>query len=183
MCCLKQVRSLFDEVLELHPEMTRLRPDAKLVQAPDFENAIVKVLDGEESTLTDQEKEKLSAFLVTESSATGYVVQQHRLNRTSIAVADRRFSSSGETGPVDAEPDIAKSLEAQMANKRRRLTQKSTYRDLKHIPPTSNTCERLFSGARMILTDYRKSMSPYTFECLMFLKVSRSFQYLTFTFS
>ena len=28
--------------------------------------------------------------------------------------------------------------------------------------------------SRIVLTDYRKSMDPYTFECLMFLKVNRS---------
>lgn len=50
----------------------------------------------------------------------------------------------------------------------------SEFISLEHIPPTSNIVERLFSAARLVLTDYRKSMDPYTFECLMFLKVNRS---------
>jgi hypothetical protein len=33
---------------------------------------------------------------------------------------------------------------------------------------------RKVSAARMVLTDYRKSMDPYTFECFMYLKVNRS---------
>ena len=58
-------------------------------------------------------------------------------------------------------------------NNKRRKTSKDPNFDfinLEFIPPTSNVVERLFSSARLILTDYRKSMSPYTFECIMFLK-------------
>lgn len=60
----------------------------------------------------------------------------------------------------------------ELALKKRKII-KSSYVDTTLIPPTSNVVERLFSGARLILTDYRKSMSPYTFECLMFLKINR----------
>ena len=46
------------------------------------------------------------------------------------------------------------------------------YFNLSYIPPTSNVVERLFSSARLVLTDYRKSMTDYTFECVMFLKLN-----------
>ena len=45
--------------------------------------------------------------------------------------------------------------------------------DLAFLPPTSNICERLFSASRLILTDYRKSMSPRVFESIMALKMNR----------
>jgi hypothetical protein len=49
------------------------------------------------------------------------------------------------------------------------------YVDVSHLPPTSNIVERLLSSARLVLTDYRKSMTPYTFECVMFLKFNRKY--------
>ncbi|KAF2859320.1 hypothetical protein K470DRAFT_100608 [Piedraia hortae CBS 480.64] len=42
------------------------------------------------------------------------------------------------------------------------------------IPPTSNTCERLFSKACCVLIDYRKSMSNETFGAIMFLHGNRA---------
>ena len=56
------------------------------------------------------------------------------------------------------------------------------YCDLTFILPTSNVCERLFSVSRsvsintnfrLVLTDYRKSMTPYTFQCILSLKMNR----------
>jgi hypothetical protein len=63
-----------------------------------------------------------------------------------------------------------------MRNKRRKLKTMHDFNfiNLEFIPPTSNIVERLFSSARLVLTDYRKSMSPYTFECVMFLKFNAS---------
>ena len=48
----------------------------------------------------------------------------------------------------------------------------SLYIDLAFVSSTSNTVERLFSMARLILTDYRKSMAPIVFEALLMLKVN-----------
>lgn len=70
-------------------------------------------------------------------------------------------------------PTKPKSLSAQALNRVKRRKVLAEYVSLDHIPPTSNIVERLFSAARLILTDYRKSMDPYTFECLLFLKVNR----------
>ena len=61
---------------------------------------------------------------------------------------------------------------ADRARKKQKLNRvaSSANIDLKWVKPTSNCCERSFSGARLILTDYRKSMTPYNFECVMQLK-------------
>ena len=70
-------------------------------------------------------------------------------------------------------PTKPKSLSAQALNRVKRRKVVSEYVSLDHIPPTSNTIERLFRAARLILTDNRKSVDPYTFQCLLFLKVDR----------
>ena len=85
-----------------------------------------------------------------------------------------------EIDPVEQEEDFARAL--LKANERSQINNSSEYVNLKWIPPTSNICERLFSASRQVisylrqvLTDYRKSMSPYTFECIMFLKMNRKY--------
>lgn len=72
-----------------------------------------------------------------------------------------------------AEKDFARTLLE--LNKKSNECAASKYVNLKWVPPTSNIVERLFSSARQVLTDYRKSMTPYTFECIMFLKVNRKY--------
>ena len=61
-----------------------------------------------------------------------------------------------------------------LKNKKRKVIF-NEYSSLNYVPPTSNVVERLFSNARLILTDNRKSMSPYTLECVMFLKINRDY--------
>jgi hypothetical protein len=46
------------------------------------------------------------------------------------------------------------------------------YVNLDVIPGTSVNCERLFSLAKHIMTDTRKSATPILFEALLFLKVN-----------
>ncbi|RAW42165.1 hypothetical protein PC110_g1677 [Phytophthora cactorum] len=41
-------------------------------------------------------------------------------------------------------------------------------------PPTSNTCEILFSGCKLVLTSLRASTLPANFETVMFLRANRS---------
>jgi hypothetical protein len=65
-------------------------------------------------------------------------------------------------------------LNGQQAAKRRRL-QISKYRSTKHVYSQSNLCERLFSHAKIIMTDRRKLMSPYTLNNLLFLKANRRY--------
>ena len=47
------------------------------------------------------------------------------------------------------------------------------YKDLNWIPPTSNKAERLFSRAKLTLSDCRKSMTPLRVESITFLFVNR----------
>jgi hypothetical protein len=84
---------------------------------------------------------------------------------------------------IDANEEEANNQEvvvnyADRARKKQKVNtvgSKSAYMDLKWVKPTSNCCERSFSGARLILTDYRKSMTPYNFECVMQLKYNHEY--------
>ena len=63
----------------------------------------------------------------------------------------------------------------QEAKKRKidRVTVQSNYRCTNHINPTSNTVERLFSRAKLIMSERRRSTSPYHLELLLFLRSNK----------
>jgi hypothetical protein len=120
--------------------------DAQIVHSCDFESGIIKVLDGKLDELSKNQKKALQVFTME-----------------SINLSDE-------------ETDGMNLAQKALKNKRRKLfiMNDRRYMNLEFIPPTSNIVERLFSSARLVLTDYRKSMSPYTFECVMFLKFNTS---------
>ena len=122
-----------------------LSSDGEIVHSPDFENAIVKLIDDEVDDLDITQRVLLDPF--------------RRTNNPSAGVA---------ISPI--KPDTPYAL---LRLKKKRKVTNNEFIDVCFIPPTSNIVERLFSAARLVLTDYRKSMSPYTFECLMFLKINR----------
>ena len=143
---LQEVRCIFDEMLKHYPTMDYyLSSDGGIVHSPDFEIAIVKILDDEVHNLSSTQEEMLAPF--------------RQANNASIGV-----------GISPVKPDTPYALQA-LKKKRKVIT--NEFIDMSFIPPTSNIVERLFSAARLVLTDYRKSMSPYTFECVMFLKINR----------
>lgn len=78
------------------------------------------------------------------------------------------------TNEADSEIDEVTNLKQYLARKRAKF-QIQEYKDLSHIPPTSNACERLFSRARRLLTDYRKSMNEETVEALLFLDINQKY--------
>ncbi|ETP27988.1 hypothetical protein F442_22725 [Phytophthora nicotianae P10297] len=50
-------RDIFDEVLVDFPQLeNRMKGDAKIVESVNFESAIVKIMSGEERTLTSEER-------------------------------------------------------------------------------------------------------------------------------
>jgi len=59
-------------------------------------------------------------------------------------------------------------------NKRRR-EESSEYRAVKHVSPTTNICERLFSKAKLVMTALRKKMHPSSLNMILFLKANRHF--------
>lgn len=49
----------------------------------------------------------------------------------------------------------------------------SAYRNVLHVLPTSNIAERLFSRARLVLSDRRKNLTLSHFEMLLFLWINK----------
>ena len=118
-----------------------------------FEDAIVKIILGEENDLSFSEEHSVELFL----------------KETVIIDGEDSEDEVREGDKVDFALNLLK------RNKKRKISAESKYIDLTWIPPTSNIVERLFSAARLVLTDYRKSMDDYSFECLMFLKTNNTF--------
>ena len=50
----------------------------------------------------------------------------------------------------------------------------SEYRLQKHVSPTSNICERLFSQAKLLMSATRKNMNPDSLNKLLFIKANRN---------
>ena len=111
--------------------------------SPDFDNAIVNVLGDDVDNLSSTQEEFLEPF--------------------------RQANNASVVGISPVNPDTPYAIQA-LKKKRKVIT--NEFIDMSFVPPTSNIVERLFSAARLVLTDYRKSMSPYTFECVMFLKIN-----------
>ena len=143
---LQEVRSISDEMLKHYPSMNYyISSDGGIVHSPDFEIAIVKVIEDEVNSLDSTRKELLKPFRQENNASAG-------------------------VGISPVKPDTPYALQDL---KKKRKVLNNEFIDICFIPPTSNIVERLFSAARLVLTDYRKSMSPYTFECVMFLKMNR----------
>jgi hypothetical protein len=80
-----------------------------------------------------------------------------------------------DDSPTDEDMDFATALlKDEEKNKRSMLEHcLSRYVSLKHMTPTSNKCERLFSQTKILLSDRRKSMGPYHLELMVFLRVNK----------
>ncbi|KAG6962080.1 hypothetical protein JG688_00008785 [Phytophthora aleatoria] len=62
----------------------------------------------------------------------------------------------------------------QQGGAKRRQVERAAYSSLAApVPPTSNTCERLFSERKMILMLQRSCMLPVHFEMLMFIRANK----------
>ena len=147
---LYEARRLFDTLLTDfggdYP-LSQLRKDSDLVNDPAFENGIIKIQSGEESLLTRHEKEAVSMYLLPNAGA-------------DISDDDEANDAAGYAERI---------LDEAHKDKRRKVDF-SKYRSTIHVLPQSNLCERLFSLAKLIMTDRRQSMNPSTLNDVLFLK-------------
>ena len=116
-----------------------------------FEAAVVKIQRAEEVALTNLEKRAVKRFLLTPED---------------------------DSDDDDRENDQLTKVQRIMQSSRKRKAEnngvnKSKYKSLKHCLTTSNIVERLFSRAKLILSERRKSMSPYHLELLLFLRANQ----------
>ena len=144
-------RVQFNELITMFPNMKRhLSDDSTIIHNPVFERAIVKLQGGCEKDLTTTEKRQIRRFETSEDE-------------------------DEQAVPAEGKPrNRAQMLLDEHRRKQARLLQSDKYRLTKHILPTTNIVERLFSRAKLALTDHRKSMTPRHLELLMFLRTNRS---------
>jgi hypothetical protein len=135
----------------LYPSMKKyLAPDAQIIHSAEFDSAVVKIMSLVESTLTCSEKNVMSPFLL---NVPNDVTEEESKSKMSFMekIDYKRKRMMEEHGP------------------------KTKYVDLQFLLSTSNVVERLFSLARLILTDQRKSMSPIVFEAMLYLQKNREY--------
>ena len=82
--------------------------------------------------------------------------------RKKAAVAIFKISTAAAAEPASPEVSFFQRAQKQGEEKKRRRIEKSINRSTEHGSATSNICERLFSAAKLIMTDLRKNMDPDT---------------------
>lgn len=111
-----------------------------------FESGVIKVQDGKEYDLDEEEREALEPFLLE-------VVEVE--NRPSKKRKD----------PSTFADDALNAHE----------TKRTEYRDLSYIPNGSVIAERLFSRAKFVVTDDRANLDPDSVEGILFLRYNKDF--------
>jgi hypothetical protein len=163
---LVRVRELFDSVMVDYPELAgHLAPDASIVVNPIFERAVIQISRG--MSLSEEEKESVSSMLLPPPMT---MRTQDEVNHVNEGNAQQFTAES-----IPVELSYAQKLELRM--KRRKTSTDDIagqYINLGILCGTSVSCERLFSAAKHILTDTRKSTSPAVFESILLLKVNRN---------
>lgn len=146
---LSDVRALFDKLIrDFGADFKQyLAKDAEIVCSPQFEDAIVKAIEGLEP-LTDAEQGLLLGFKLA-------------------SVVDL----SQDVEEVDGNIVGNYGVEA-LVRSRKRLRLSTEYLDFKLVPITSNIVERFFSQVKLNMTPLRNSLLPSTLETIMFLKLN-----------
>jgi hAT family C-terminal dimerisation region len=154
-CSPLTICEVFDAILENeYPDMDYyLAPTSDIVNNPNFESGLVKVLARNHLSLKSSEKQAISNLLKT--------------------------SSLPSQGIGSSIPQMSYFEELQKRNCCRLSYEQGQYIDCWFCIATSNTAERLFSTCKDLLTDQRNCMSPIMFEALLFLKVNREMWDLT----
>ncbi|KAL0251579.1 hypothetical protein GEMRC1_000792 [Eukaryota sp. GEM-RC1] len=143
---LHQAKRMFDVLHEEYPAMqsyTCYSPASPIFESPDFENGVIKILEGYERELTDAEKasvSKLKRIPPTEN--------ENENNARLVKSFNEKLDD------VDTIPENTA----------------SEYLDLSFIPSTSNQVERLFSRAKLTLgissylSNYRAAERTFTIK-------------------
>ena len=153
-----RVREMFDTILEDYPELNgHIGADASIIVDKVFEKAVIQIAKGR--VLTEEQRVQVQGLLRPQLNCGGH--------------AAGTFENIDHQ--VEGELSYVQKIEARI--KRRKTSNDeiaSQYINLDILSGTSVSCERLFSAAKHILTDTRKSTSPAVFEALLLLKINRS---------
>ncbi|EGZ12404.1 hypothetical protein PHYSODRAFT_249022, partial [Phytophthora sojae] len=129
-----------------------LKPTSKIVHSPAFGHGLAK-------------------FAAGESLSTSEATALNRLER-SQAEMPRRAAEDERAG---REQDYAAEIIRQGGGTKRRKGERVAYVALAAmVPPTSNSCERLFLECKWVLTPQRGSLLPANFEMLVFRRANKT---------
>ncbi len=101
---------------------SHIKPCSDVVHSPDFENGIVKIQGSVEDTLTAAEKRAIKIFLIE-----GEQTEAETAQSEDLGFADQLLASSSSR------------------KRARERAKTSAYRNTRHVHPTTNAVERLFS--------------------------------------
>ncbi|KAI0560856.1 Ribonuclease H-like protein [Gracilaria domingensis] len=126
-----------------------IAPDAAIVLDPIFESSVVKIQRGLQTELTEDKKESVQCLK-----------QPDTVSEVHAGIA------SGNVGT---------GIAARLTKKRKVVMKKEKYMNCDFILGSVAEVERLWSIAKNVLTDNRKSMTPRMFEAIVFLKQNERF--------
>ena len=160
-----QARKLFDDLIDAHStddrELIHLSEDAAIVNNRHFENGVVKLQSGKESSLTYTEKAAIKMFLkpVPVVQGGGRVAPIPAPHIPAPAAPSPLSFAERSRLAFEEEKDSREAV--------------SKYESTEHCGADNNICERLFSTAKLIFSALRKRMDPDTLDMLLFLKANR----------
>jgi hypothetical protein len=153
-----RVREMFDTILDDYPELNdHIGADASIIVDKVFEKSVMQIVKGR--VLNVEQRVQVQGLLRPQLNCGGH--------------AAGTFENIDHQ--VEGELSYVQKIEAQI--KRRKTSNDEIacqYINLDILSGTSVSCERLFSAAKHILTDTRKSPSTAVVEALLLLKVNCS---------
>jgi hypothetical protein len=176
---LAEVRTICVELIGVHKGLkgSHIDPNHEIVANKHLENGIVKIINGVESTLTEDEQWECRIFLRDQDAdQQGNRIKAHEHVRKQVFhsdlsdLAEGAPAGEGNKQRVDFDAALGKrKFEADQARLR------SKYIDLTFILAGSIDIESLFSTTKRIATWDRGKLLPRTLEMLVFLKQNRRF--------
>jgi hypothetical protein len=124
-----------------------------------FLEGIIKIQRGHEMRLTTREKTAVAAFKkptpIAAASREDEPPMSPSAKRRKMLLEKKEVHERDVAGSTAEASDFV-----------------SAYIDTRFVVGTNNVCERVFSRARRVGTEFRKSMDPLTFEAIIFLKLN-----------
>ena len=140
----------------------RTLPDGPLSPDHKFESAVCRVQGGAEQNLDFAEKSTLNRVLKTAVRSTE---------------PETDLDDDCNATPVPGSPGLLAEIKQAEAKRKAASSRayESKYVNLDFVLGSAAEVERLWSMAKYVLVQQRRSMAPKMFECLMFLKFNRRF--------
>ena len=150
--CMADVKSIFEQISIDFPIMSKyLKPDAKIIHSPDFENALIKIQNCTIDTLSEVQKEQLSNLKYPETSGREETQNSENQSDFPASIIKKRKIA---TGVSRSQP---------------------RYMDSQFLLPTLNLLERFFSTEEYAYSELRQNLLPQNLKMQLFLKINKMY--------